>query len=220
VDDASPQAEYEKLTTLVGRVAPEAVVLRHEVNRGKGGSVMSGLFAAWAAGYSHALQVDADGQHDVRSLPQLLEATCAFPDRLICGLPQFSGNMSPLRYYSRYITLYFCWLETLGTEIRDALCGFRSYPLQPILNIINHSRLGRRMAFDPEILVRARWAGMRLEYIPVQVNYPAGGRSHFHYLWDNLEISWMHTRLLCGMVLRLPRLLLKKFSSRQPQELW
>jgi glycosyltransferase involved in cell wall biosynthesis len=218
VDDGSPQAEYDKLSTLVSGAAPEAVLLRHKLNQGKGGSVMSGLLAASAAGYTHALQVDADGQHDLQSLPLLLEQTRTFPDRLICGLPQFSNDIPAMRYYARYLTLYLCWLETLGTEIRDALCGFRSYPLESVLRLIRHSRVGRRMAFDPEILVRARWAGIRLEYIPVQVNYPAGGRSHFHYLRDNLEISWMHTRLLCGMLLRLPRLLLQKFTDHRAEE--
>jgi hypothetical protein len=95
----------------------------------------------------------------------------------------------------------------LSTEIRDALCGFRLYPLAAVIRILDSCAPGRRMAFDPEILVRAVWAGIPLQFIAISVKYPLGGTSHFHYLRDNLEIAWMHTRLITGMVLRMPRLL-------------
>ena len=119
-----------------------------------------------------------------------------------------------IRYYARYITLYFCWLEALSTEIRDAMCGFRLYPLQQVVALAEKSRLGKHMSFDSEALVRAVWAGIPLEFIPVQVTYPEGGRSHFRMIKDNLEITWMHTRLVLGMILRLPKLLLRRRSRR------
>ncbi|MDZ4729175.1 MAG: glycosyltransferase family 2 protein [Xanthomonadales bacterium] len=212
VDDASPAIETEKLQAMLREQAPNAMLVLHERNQGKGGAVMSGLRTAHDVGFTHALQVDADGQHDVQSLPRLLQAVKERPDELICGLPSFGPDISRLRYYARYITLYLCWLETLSREIKDALCGFRAYPLQPILAIIDSSQPGRRMAFDPEILVRACWDGIGLRYIPVKVNYPQGGRSHFHYVRDNLEIGWMHVRLICGMLVRLPQLLARKFK--------
>jgi hypothetical protein len=87
------------------------------------------------------------------------------------------------------------------------MCGFRVYPLNEVLEICDSARLGSRMDFDPEILVRAVWAGIALKYVPVKVNYPEHGTSHFHYLRDNLLISWMHTRLITGMLLRMPLLL-------------
>ena len=71
------------------------------------------------------------------------------------------------------------------------------------------------MAFDPEILVRAVWEGIRLRFIPVQVQYPDGGKSHFLYVRDNIEISWMHTRLIAGMLLRLPILIRRNLSGRE-----
>ena len=90
-------------------------------------------------------------------------------------------------------------------------------PSLPYLNeieILDDSRLGRRMAFDPEILVRAIWAGIPLRFVSVHVQYPVDGRSHFHYFWDNLEIAWMHTRLIFGMLIRLPRLIRRNFAQR------
>lgn len=210
VDDGSPDAVFTSLEQLVARHAPGATLLRHAENQGKGGAVMTGLKAALAAGYTHALQIDADGQHDAGAIERFVTAAIEYPDRLICGQPVFDESISGLRYYSRFITLYLCWLQTLGTEIRDALCGLRLYPLETVVPIIERQHPGRRMAFDPEILVRCCWAGIRLHYLPVNVQYPQGGRSHFHYVGDNLEIAWMHVRLVVGMLLRLPALIVRR----------
>jgi glycosyltransferase involved in cell wall biosynthesis len=215
VDDASPEASYVALERLLDEQAQRTIVVRHTRNLGKGGAVMTGLKAALEAGYTHALQIDADGQHDVADVTRFIEASNQQPDRIICGQPVFDESISKLRYYARYITLSLSWLESLSTEIRDALCGFRLYPLRPIVTLFEKSKPGQRMAFDPEILVRAVWADIGLTFIPVNVCYPEGGRSHFLYFRDNAEISWMHIRLVAGMLLRLPLLLWRKRPGRR-----
>lgn len=206
VDDASPRHVVDSLASLLDDRAPRATLIRHAANVGKGGAVMTGLRAAFAAGYSHAVQIDADGQHAADDVAALCQAAAAHPGTLICGQPAFDDGISTLRYYSRYITLYFMWLETMSTGIRDGLCGLRLYPLRAIVDVLDRSNPGNRMAFDPEILVRAVWAGIPLQFVAVRVRYPDGGKSHFRYIRDNLEISWMHTRLIFGMLLRFPRL--------------
>lgn len=215
VDDASPDEEFVRLRRLLAEVAPDAMLERRAENAGKGGAVMTGLKAARAAGYSHALQIDADGQHDVGDIPRFIEAGTAAPDSLICGQPVFDDSISALRYYGRFLTISLNWLETLSKDIKDGLCGFRLYPLDQVVPLIERSSPGTRMAFDPEILVRSVWTGIRLVYIPVEVRYPETGRSHFHYLRDNAEITWMHTRLIAGMLLRLPMLLLRKLPAER-----
>ena len=210
VDDASNPLIFDRLKGLLDEQAPDALLVRHERNLGKGGAVISGLEAAQSAGFSHAIQVDADGQHDPRGLVALHEASCLYPDRLICGRPEFDENISQFRYYFRFLTLYLTWVETLSTEIQDALCGLRVYPLDAVLELVLRGGKRLRMDFDPEILVRAVWAGIALHYVPVRVRYPAGGMSHFQYVRDNLIISWMHTRLLAGMLVRAPLLLSRK----------
>ena len=213
VDDASPAEAVDALAALLEGDEFKATLIRHEQNQGKGGTVATGLRAALASGYTHAVQVDADGQHDSRSIEGLVAEATTHPDSIICGEPIFDDSMSSVRFYARYITLFLVWLESLSTEIRDAMCGFRLYPLARIVAILDRARIGRRMAFDPELLVRAVWAGVPLHYVPVRVVYPEGGRSHFHYFRDNVVISWMHTRLLFGMVLRLPLLLGRKLTG-------
>jgi glycosyltransferase involved in cell wall biosynthesis len=207
VDDASPEQAFRKLEELLDSSAPDTLLLRHSENKGKGGAVISGFAAALEAGYSHALQIDADGQHSCADIPRFVALANRCPDAIICGKPNFDESVSTLRYYARYITLFFSWLETLSTAIEDAMCGFRLYPLARVISVIQSGEPGKRMAFDPEILVRCNWAGIQLCFIPVDLTYPDYGRSHFRYFRDNLEISWMHTRLIIGMLIRLPRLL-------------
>jgi glycosyltransferase involved in cell wall biosynthesis len=214
VDDASPADAYQKLQTLLDELTDGTVLVRHARNSGKGGAVMTGLKTALEAGYTHALQIDADGQHDVTDMVRFSAVAQKHPDCIICGQPEFDKSISKLRYYARYITLSLSWLESLSTKIRDALCGFRVYPLEPVVTLFESSKPGKRMAFDPEILVRALWADIELKFIPIKVTYPEGGKSHFHYVRDNVEISWMHTRLIVGMILRLPAMLRRKLTRR------
>lgn len=213
VDDASPQSSLDALAELLAKSACDAVLVRHDVNQGKGGAVTTGLRTALDKGFTHALQIDADGQHDCGDIPEFLRAAREWPHSVICGEPVFDKSVSKLRYYARYITLSFCWLETMSTQIRDAMCGFRLYPLASITAVLDRAHLGQRMAFDPELLVRSVWAGIPLYYVPVRVTYPEDGRSHFRYFRDNVEISWMHTRLLVGLILRLPILLGRKLAG-------
>ena len=207
VDDASPPDVFATLAELLDAKGQGSTLIRHSRNRGKGGAVASGLRAAKEAGFTHAVQIDADGQHDHRDISVLCAAAAEAPHSLICGQPVFGKDISTLRYYARHITLYLIWLETLSRAIRDPMCGLRIYPLQTVIALLNRNHLPTRMGFDPEILVRAIWSGIPIEFVKVRVRYPQGCRSHFHYLGDNLEISWMHARLLGGMLLRIPWLL-------------
>jgi glycosyltransferase involved in cell wall biosynthesis len=210
VDDASPASCFEALQQLLEEQAKDTVLVRHSVNQGKGGAVMTGLKAAREAGFTHAIQIDADGQHDINGFARLVDEAKRHPEAIICGEPVFDESISKLRYYSRFLTLFLVWLETLSTEIRDALCGFRLYPLDQAMILLQKEFPGKRMAFDPEILVRAVWSDIQLRYIPVKIAYPEDGKSHFHYFGDNVEITWMHIRLVFGMLPRIPFLLRRK----------
>jgi len=214
VDDHSPDAAFSRLVALVRGAAPNAHLIRNGANRGKGGAVKTGLAAALDRGYTHAVQIDADGQHDLGAVERLLGAARAHPGALVCGLPRFDESIPAGRYYARFLTLALTWVECLGRQIQDAMCGFRVYPLHRVVPIIRRHRLGERMDFDPEILVRAVWDDIELIYVPVRVVYPEEGRSHFLYVRDNLRITWMHVRLVAGMLPRAPRLLLRRRRRR------
>ncbi len=212
VDDGSEPAAA---AALAGLAAPGRVELvRHARNLGKGAAVISGLRRADELGYSHALQIDADGQHDVDEAPRLLAAAAADPDAVVAGYPQYDDSVPRARYYGRYATHVWVWINTLSRRIVDSLCGFRVYPIGPVLAIAARQHLGRRMDFDAEVLVRLDWAGVRIVNLPVRVRYPPGAVSHFRLWRDNVQISAMHARLFAGMLLRLPSLLARHARPR------
>lgn len=185
---------------------------RRARNGGKGAAVMSGLEEARRLGFTHAVQIDADGQHALGDLPKFLEAAQANPDALVSGVPIYDASVPKGRLYARYLTHVWVWINTLSFAIKDSMCGFRVYPLERTLAAIVPG-IGKRMDFDPEIAVRLVWRGTKVVNIPTPVTYPMDGVSHFDALWDNVRISGMHARLFFGMLVRLPLLLWRKVAG-------
>jgi len=208
VDDGSTPACAGVLDTLADGAPGAITLLRHEVNRGKGAAVLTGMRHAADAGHSHALQIDADGQHSTADIPRFLAQAAANPAALIVGCPQYDESVPAARLYARYLTHVWVWINTLSLQVRDSMCGFRVYPLAPLLALAERRRLGERMDFDIEVLVRLCWDGLHVVNVPTRVVYPLDGVSHFRIWLDNLLISRMHAALFCGMLLRLPKLLL------------
>ena len=211
VDDGSELTTKQFLAPLVENSNVTLVTL--EQNQGKGGAVKAGIKRAQELGFSHAIQIDADGQHDLDALPALIEASQAKPQRLISGQPVYDDSVPKARLYGRYATHIWVWIETLSLSIKDSMCGFRAYPIDKTQTVLNKYDVGSRMDFDIEILVRLYWEGCDIDFIETRVIYPENGVSHFDALWDNVKISWMHTRLFFGMLPRAPKLIARHFKS-------
>src|SRR5260221_3502078 len=190
VDDGSDADSARALDAIEG-----VRVLRLEKNGGKGAAVMRGLREAQRLGYTHALQIDADGQHATDDVPRFVENGRARDDAVVCGDPVFDASAPKSRRYGRWITRFWVWLETRGRARGDALCGFRLYPLARAVALLDRARIATGMSFDVDILVRLVWEGLPVESVQTRVVYPPGGRSHFRLLRDNLRISATHTRL-------------------------
>lgn len=215
VDDGSEAATAQVLDALAAD-HPLVRLIRRARNGGKGAAVMSGMRAARSDGHTHALQVDADGQHAIDDAGHFLAVSRENPLALICGVPEYDASVPKGRLYGRYATHVWVWIETLSFQIKDSMCGFRVYPLAPMERLMREERMGTRMDFDIEVLVRLMWRGVRIINQPTRVIYPENGISHFRLFRDNLRISWTHTRLVCGMLWRLPILLGRRFGLRVP----
>jgi glycosyltransferase involved in cell wall biosynthesis len=213
VDDGSDARCGPVLETLAAEEAPWLRLIRCPVNRGKGVAVLAGFAAAHAAGCTHALQIDADGQHDFAAIPRIMELSRAHPDAIVTGVPVFDASAPAARRIGRKLTTFWVRVNTLSSTIQDAMCGFRVYPLGRIMQLSRRAGFGKRMEFDPEILVRAVWAGVPVVSMPTNVTYPSDGVSHFKMWRDNVRISWMHTRLFFGMLWRAPLLLARRLRS-------
>ncbi len=209
VDDASGPSCAAVIDRLAG--AADTHLLRLAENQGKGGAVMAGLREAQRLGFTHALQVDADGQHDLHAVRGFLDESRAHPEAIVCGYPQYDASVPKGRLYARYLTHVWVWINSLSLEIRDSMCGFRVYPLAASVALIDSAKLGKRMDFDSEILVRLSWRGQPMRWLPARVHYPEDGVSHFRLWQDNLLISKMHARLFFGMLCRAPVLLYRRW---------
>src|SRR5215469_129197 len=219
IDDGSDEPARSSIAALHAP-AQSIEVIRLTENQGKGGAVATGLRHAFERGFTHAVQVDADGQHDLRKLTALIEAALAHPDALISGRPIFDASARRSRLLSRWLTHVWVWVETLSIRIRDSMCGFRVYPLAATLAVLDSEKVGRRMDFDVEIMVRLFWRGVPVVDVPVTVTYPEGNKSNFRMFYDNVLITRMHTRLVFTMLLRMPSILRNRRPATESPGHW
>jgi glycosyltransferase involved in cell wall biosynthesis len=208
VDDGCSEICQRELRRL--SEAPHIALLRHETNQGKGAAVLTGMRAAHERGFTHALQIDADGQHTLADVSRLVDEARAYPHHLVCGYPVFDESIPAVRYYGRYLTHGLVWLQTLSFDIRDSMCGLRLYPLDEVMALLKRAHVGARMDFDTEIIVRLHWRNVPMRWIATRVSYPADGVSHFRMFFDNARMTGLHIRLTAGMLVRLPMLMWRK----------
>ncbi|AZG74967.1 glycosyltransferase family 2 protein [Shewanella livingstonensis] len=214
VDDGSDEQTRYILQALAEKFT-WVTLIQHPYNRGKGAAVMSGLRQAYRDGFSHALQVDADGQHNLADIPLMITTSEQHPQALVSGQPIYDESVPKGRLYGRYITHFWVWVETLSFDIQDSMCGFRVYPLAATEQLFSQQALGERMDFDIEIMVKLHWQGTPIVQLPTKVIYPEDGISHFQGVQDNVRISWMHTKLFFGMLARLPHIISKQIAPQK-----
>lgn len=215
VIDGSTDGTGAELTRRVAH-DPGVRVLVQPQNRGKGAAILTGLQAARAQGFTHALTMDADGQHPAAAIHEFMAASHQEAAALVLGLPVFDASAPRLRVVGRRVSNWWANLETLWLGIRDSLCGFRVYPIADLCAVMEASRWMRRFDFDVEAAVRLCWRGLPLINKPVEIKYfrpEEGGVSHFNYVRDNLLLACMHSRLMLGFIAQLPKLLKRRLRS-------
>lgn len=183
-------------------------LVRWNDNRGKGAVVCDGLRLALENGYTHALQIDADGQHELNDVAAMLNLALRNPNDVISANRSYS-EMPKSRRHGRKITDFWVWVNTLSGNIKDSMCGFRIYPLASTCELLRKTDIGRRMDFDTDILVKLYWFGLDVKHVPTSIRYDDENTSHFKMLSDNARISLMHTKLFFGMLVRFPKLLFR-----------
>jgi glycosyltransferase involved in cell wall biosynthesis len=214
VVDGSTDATPARLEAMA-REDPELRVIVLPRNVGKGAAVLHGIELAAADGYTHVLTMDSDGQHPASRIPDFMARSRAEPGALVLGDPIFDASAPTIRVRGRRISNAFANLETLWAGIGDSLFGFRVYPIAQLASVMRPRRWMRRFDFDPEAAVRLVWHGLAPVNIPAPVRYlkpEDGGVSHFNYLRDNVLLTWMHARLVLGLLPRLPLLLWRKLG--------
>ncbi|HEY0720070.1 MAG TPA: glycosyltransferase family 2 protein [Gammaproteobacteria bacterium] len=211
VDGSTDGTDRELLAMAAQDPQLRVFVLPH--NQGKGAAVLHGLREAVHAGFTHVLTMDADGQHPPEKIAEFMRVSQAHPDALVLGRPVFDADAPLLRVRGRKVSNWWANFETLWQGIGDSLFGFRVYPAQMLLGVMENSYWMRHFDFDPEAAVRLCWGGAKPINVDAPVKYfraEEGGVSHFNYLRDNLLLTSMHIRLFTGFIVRLPLLIWRK----------
>ena len=213
MDDGSSDEARRLLQSLADRYSWLELHVMPE-NRGKGVAVCQAIRLAAERGFTHALQMDADGQHDPVHIQSFLTSAQAYPESVICGCRQYQ-DMPPKRRYGRMLTDIWVWINTLSSTVKDSMCGYRLYPVTATRKLIDQQPVGERMDFDTDILVRLLWQGVPAKNLPVRVSYTPEIESHFDVFADNVRISRMHAILFFGMLKRVPKLLKQRSIARK-----
>lgn len=204
VDDGNDERNKAEIC----KVAAEfdfVIVVHRSKNGGKGKAMKAGLFKAQELNLTHILQIDSDGQHDAARVERFLELSKSNPNAVICGYPEYDETAPKKRVQGRKIANFFVNFVTLSKSIKDAMIGFRIYPVKACCDLFkSHCFLDSRMGYDIDVLVHLSWRGVPIISESVKVFYPSDGISNFRLFQDNLRISFMYARLCIGMFLRFP----------------
>ncbi len=216
VDDGSA-APTARALERVRAEFPFVQVHTRERNGGRGAALKTGYRWAHSLGYTHALQLDADDQHDPSSGPAFLDCSRRHPEALVLGDPVFDASAPRGRLYGRQISRFWVWIDSWSFAVNDPLCGMRCVPLEATVALLDRERLGDFMDFDPELTIRLQWAGVPIQNVPTSVRYFEDGISHFRMVRDNLRLSACYARLFFGMLARSPSLALARMRRRRSQ---
>lgn len=210
IDDGNRTEISLELKKIVSNY-PHTEIEIHPENRGKGAAVQTGFRWAIKNKYTHIVQIDADGQHEINDIPKFLETAKKFPEHLILGQPVYDATIPKSRYMGRYITHFWVAVETLTRAVGDTLCGFRVYPTIAVEKLLQKSKLKNRMDFDCEVAVKLYWQKVNIKHVDTKVIYGGEESSNFRLLKDNVLISLNHTSLVIQMIfLKWPSLLFRK----------
>jgi predicted LPLAT superfamily acyltransferase len=195
-------------TAAAARAVAGVEVLVHPKNMGKGAALNTAFHHAWRQGHTHAICLDADGQHDPADVPGFIETCRADPWAIHAGVRDMSTAPGRSQFGMNFSN-WWTWVET-GHRLGDTQCGFRAYPLEPVLSL----GLGDgRYEWEVEVLVRSIWRGVAVRDRACGVFYPPEEErvSSFRPFWDNLRISLLNTRLVLLRILWPPT-----WSNRVP----
>jgi glycosyltransferase involved in cell wall biosynthesis len=211
IDDGS-SAETKSVLDAAEKDYDWVEVYHRRENGGRGAALATGYRLAAGRGFTHAIQLDADAQHNAADVPRFVAAIAESPRALILGTPIFDDTAPKSRLYGRQLSRMIVWISTLSMDISDPLCGFRAIPLAATLELLDEVEMGDHMEFDPQLVIHLYWRRTPIRNLRTKVVYDPAGLSHFDMVRDNVRLSGVYVQALFGMLLRSPNLLARHFN--------
>ena len=181
VDDGSTDDGAERVGRWMGdRTGCE--LLRLPRNGGKARALIAGMARAAELGFTHALSIDADGQHDATRIRAFLRQGEDAPPQgtLVLGRRTPLPRSYPLPRLCGRVLSGLAVRAACGRSVGDAACGMR---LWPIARTLATPALGGRYAWEEEMIIRLAWTGVQTREVDIPVIYRprAIGPSHYQF---------------------------------------
>lgn len=202
VDDGSYPSVKDLIgsTELVGRL-DRVHLYRHEINKGKGAALQSAFKWVIKNNFTHAITLDADGQHFPEDIRYLVKRSEEHPGALILGDREMSGPHIPgSSQFGKKFSNFWVQFET-HQSVGDSQSGFRIYPL---FHIQYTKFLSQHYDFEVEVITRLLWKNVKVENVKIQVQYQQGAErvTHFDKWKDNLRLTILNTLLVTISLLK------------------
>ena len=215
VNDGSTDSTCEILAKY-----PQLIIVKHDVNIGKGKALRSGCAWAIEKGFEYVISIDSDGQHFPKDFSLFLNKIEENPGSLIIGARNMTVDNVPSKSnVGNRISNFWYKVET-GISLDDTQSGFRLYPVKKLKNIWFFTT---KFEFEIEVIVKAAWRGVSVISVPVSVYYapPDERVSHFKPRSDSTRISFLNTYLVTlAIFFWWPVMLIRKLSITDYKKVW
>jgi dolichyl-phosphate beta-glucosyltransferase len=173
VDDGSRDGTADRVREVAGAAPVRVIPLAG--NEGKGAAVRHGMLAAVGA---YRMFADADGATPISELKRLEAALAAGADVAIGSRTMRDPGVSVVARSHRVLAgrLFNGLVARLGLpDVGDSQCGFKAFTARAAETIFGHLRT-RGFGFDVELLMLARWYGLRVAEVAVNWSDKPGSK--------------------------------------------
>jgi glycosyltransferase involved in cell wall biosynthesis len=177
VDDGSSDATAAR----AGEAGAKVVI--HQINRGKGEAIKTGLRHYLEKQFSWVFILDADGQHRPEEIDHFIHAALSDGASLLLGnrMKNLKGMPLMRRFVNRYMSKKIS--RVCGQNIPDTQCGFRMVHRHLIPDLLGGAN---RFDYETEMLIIASRKGFRIESVPISTVY-SDEVSSIHPVRDTLR---------------------------------
>jgi len=145
-----------------------AIVIRHEVKKGKGQSLRDGFHYALERGYDGVITMDGDGQHDAADIEQFLRLVVKERPGMVVGNRMADPRGMP---YVRYLTnrfMSFLISRACGQRIPDTQCGYRYIDSRVLREV---PLACDDFEIETEMLMKSAKRGFHIDSVPILTIY-------------------------------------------------